>query len=118
MENTEIKSSNDLLGFLIKIKDENNDCDLLKVLDVMGSNRSIDLQELINELSGKKLVKQLDTCTVHIYESGINAYISPLKKVFNTLKKPIAYIFTYIMGILSAVIVQMIINMITQSQTP
>lgn len=118
MENTEIKSSNDLLGFLIKIKDENNDCDLLKVLDVMGSNRSIDLQELINELSDKKFVKQMDTCTVHLYESGIDAYVSPLKKIFNILKKPVTYIFTYIMGILSAVIAQMIINMITQNTTP
>lgn len=118
MKNSEIKNSNDLLGFLIQIKDNNNNCDLGIVLSAMGTDKNLDLLNLMNELSANGFIKQIDTCTVHIYEKGMTSYISPQKKIWNNIKMPLSYVFTYIMGILSTVIAQLILNAIASNTIP
>lgn len=118
MRKNVIKDSNDLLGFLIANKDQNNDCDLYTVLDVIGDNKSLDLQHLINELVANNLIAQTDTCTVHIFEQGFNVYLSPQKKLWNIVKRPLSYVFTYILGILSTVIAQLIIDAIMTNTKP
>ena len=109
-----IKDSNDLLGFLIQIKDESNNCNLLLVLDEIGTDRELDLVMMLNELADRKILIQLDCETVRLYESGIASYISPMKANWNKVKVPISYIFTYIMGIVSAVVSQLILNLIVK----
>lgn len=118
MKNSEIRNSNDLLGFLIRIKDSNNNCDLGIVLNAMGTDKSLDLLNLLNELSACGYIKQVNTCTVHIYEKGIISYVSPRRKIWNNIKMPLSYVLTYIMGILSSVIAQLIINALTSNATP
>lgn len=117
MKKNILKDSNSLLGFLISIKDENNNCDADKIYSVIGYKKSSDLMVLIDELIDKKSVTQADTCTIHILEHGIASYINPAKMLWLKTKKPISYVFAYIMGIISTVIAQLIINSIT-SNTP
>ena len=118
MKKNILKDSNSLLGFLISIKDENNNCNVYRIFDVVGSDKTQEIQMLVNELSNKDFIKQTNTCNIHIFEKGIHSYVGPAKKFWISVKVPLSYIFTYIMGILSTVLAQMIIHAITSKQTP
>lgn len=118
MKKNILKDSNALLGFMISVKDDSNNCKVDKIFDVVGYNKTLEIQNLINELSDKNLVKQTNTQNIYIFEQGISAYVSPAKQLWRNVKAPISYIFTYIMGILSSVAVQLIIDAITSNTTP
>lgn len=113
MKKHEIKTDNELLGFLIKIKNDNNDCDITDVFKGFGSDRDEDLMAMFNEMQDQGLINVKDFSTVHINPKGINSYVSPAKRVWSGIKQPLSYVFTYIMGILSAVIAQLIVFSIT-----
>lgn len=113
MKKNILKDSNTFLGFLISAKDDKNNCNVDKIFDEVGCDKTMEIQLLVNELAEKNFVKQTNTRNIYVCEKGIASYISPSKQIWLNIKSPVSYIFTYIIGILSTVIAQMIINAIT-----
>lgn len=103
-----ITNDNDFLGALIKCSNQNNDCD---IIDLMEKYKISDLDciPFIKSLESENLVNMIDTCTVHVYPQGISAYVSPKKKakklVLNSSKSLFKFILTYVLGIVSGLII-------------
>lgn len=112
MNNDILKGSATLLRFMISVKNQNNDCKVGKIYDAFDVS-SADLQNLVDELSAQGYVRQTSTNNIHILPKGISAYGSPVRSFWTRFKKPISYVFTYIMGILSTIIAELIILAIT-----
>lgn len=112
MNKDTLKDSSTLLRFMISVKNQNNDCKIGTIYDTFDVG-SIDLQNLVNELSAQGYVWQTSTNNIHILPKGISAYGSPARSFWTRFQKPISYVFAYIMGILSTVIAELIILAIT-----
>lgn len=109
MEKDILKNNITLLRFMISVKDENNNCNVQKIYKSIDSNKSsMDIQNLINELAAQGYVHQTNLNNVHILPKGISEYGTLTSSFWSMYKKPISYIFTYIMGILSTIIVELI----------
>ena len=110
-----IKNENDFLGFLISIKNENDDVSVIKTFRESGLS-NIDCAHYFKSLSSKGLLDFIDTDTYHLYPHGISSYVSPLKRlslwVAKLLVLTIKNLIVYIAGILSAVIAGVILGLI------
>lgn len=108
-----LKNNITLLRFMISVRNKNNDCNVEKIYTVTGTDRLLDIQTLINELAAQGYVRQTSTTNVHILPKGIDEYGTPISSFWSIYKKPISYVFTYIMGILSTIIAELIIIALT-----
>lgn len=95
---TEIKDENDLLGFMIQNKDSNNDFNVNILRKKFGDNRLLDFEKMIQLLQEKNLVCLTSFDYVHIYQNGINSYISPLKKAWIFAKPVITHLLSAVLG--------------------
>lgn len=103
-----IKNENDFLGYLISVKDSENNVDLEKLIksEILPN---LDVSELVNILVSKNYAKQTDSCTLHLYTWGISAYIPTWKRigiwVIKLLVLTIKNLILFVGGILSGIIV-------------
>lgn len=108
-----IKDANDFLGFIISIKNKENLCNIEKILNGSGLSNLM-CSTYISELSSKKYVKQIDTCTLFILPSGLSAYISPARKFrlqfLNTSKLLLKFLIPYLLGLFSDDIYKIIVS--------
>lgn len=114
MKRNILKNSSTLLRFLISEMDKNNNCKVGKIYDYSTDYVSIDINNLLDELSQKNYIQITSMNSVHILPLGIEKYGTPLKTFWTNTKKPISYIVTYILGLLSAVATQLIINALNE----
>lgn len=104
----QIKNENDFLGYLISVKDSENNVDLEKLIksEILPN---LDISELVNILESKNYTKQIDTCTLHLYTWGISAYIPTWKRIGIWIAKllilTIKNLILFVGGILSGIIV-------------
>lgn len=105
MRNNILKDSNSLLGFMISAMDKDNNCDVYKIFNIVGNDKTLDIQNLIDELSAKGYVKQTNSTNIHIFANGVCSYISTPKSIWIKSKVVIAYFG----GILTTVIAELIV---------
>lgn len=88
----ELKDSNDLFGLILKLKNQNNICQITKIMKETETD-SITLQKWINELQSKKYIKQISMDDIFVDKQYEKKYLSPLKKFFNRIVSFIKIIF-------------------------
>ena len=108
-----IKNENDLLGFLIKLKDKNNKV-RNHILLQQSQMDSVSLEHLMKGLiENHYVIYSMDTTT--ITKLGENNYISPLKKFFSCIRN----IALYLLGVITPYVVEVVITFVkTLLETP
>lgn len=103
-----IKNENDFLGFLIKIKQNNGNISVSRILKESELN-NIDCAHYLKSLQTKGYIQYMDTETYHIYPEGINAYVSFPKKLTRFIEKILIFttkeLFVFISGVASGLLV-------------
>ena len=107
-----IKNENDLLGILIKNKDQNNMVEI-NLLKSIADIDQFSLQELISRLSAKKyLLPSMSAVT--LTDLGIRNYVSPRKKFAMWMAKMLVLtvknLLFYVAGIISGILVSYFSN--------
>lgn len=110
MKNSSIIDDNNLLGYLISIKDDSNRVDLTTVARFMGPERSVETKVLLDILETKNYIVNRSFDHATLTKLGIKSYVSNQRKHWNKFKNFVSYIILYILGILSSVISQYIID--------
>jgi hypothetical protein len=75
-----IKDSNDFFGYLISIKNKDNNVVLGRISKDYGDSSIDDFIDYINELEEMKYIKINSLEDIHIVKSKEHNYISPFKK--------------------------------------
>lgn len=114
-----IKDENDFLGFLISIKNDNNDIDVIKMLK--QSNLSeLDCSYYLRVLSEQDYIRYLDTQTYHIEPKGLSVYTSPFQKgtsiFLNSAKSLLKFLIPFLLGLFSGDIYKLIVGLFTANQ--
>ena len=78
-----IKDSNDFFGYLISIKNKDNNVVLGRISKDYGDSAIDDFIDYINELEEMKYIKINSLEDIHIVKSKEHNYISPLKKIID-----------------------------------
>lgn len=111
-----IKNENDFLVFLISIKDDNNNIDVLKMLK-QSNISELDCSAYLSMLFNQGYIKYLDTQTYHIEPSGVNAYISLKRKnisiFLNLTKGLLKFLVPFLLGLFSNDIYRLIVSFFT-----
>lgn len=102
----EIINKNDLLGFMLQIQNTNHDCYADLIIKKMGIEKSSDLEYFISELQNDGFIKIMGLNDIHITPKGQKGYISPLKNKWLKAKPYVLYIITYILGILTPLLIE------------
>lgn len=102
-----IKNENDFLGFLIKIKQDNGDISVSRILKESGLN-NIDCSHYLKFLQSKGYIQYMDSETYHIYPDGISAYVPTSKKFFLRLRD----ILLYLLGVITPYLVEIVIEIV------
>lgn len=103
-----VTNENDFIGIMMKCKNEQDICDVRKIIELSGMT---DMQCLsfIQSLSSKKIIRGLDTCYIQINPIAYSIYESPQKKAGKSFLKLsvsfLKFIITYILGIVSGLII-------------
>lgn len=103
-----ITNENDFIGIMMKCKNEQDVCDMRKIIELSGMT---DMQCLpfIQSLSEKQIVRVLDTCYIQINPIAYSIYESPKKKAGKSFLKLsislLKFVITYILGIISGLII-------------
>lgn len=104
----QIKNENDFLGYLISVKNSENNINLKKLVE-SEILPSLDISELVNILVSKNYATQADTYTLHLYTWGISAYVPTWKRIclwiLKLLVLTIKNLILFVGGILSGIIV-------------
>ena len=109
-----IKNENDLLGFIIMNKDQNNEIKTNYLISIANTDL-VSLSELVDRLVAKKyLIFSYDILS--LTDIGIRNYVSTQKRFAIWLSKllvlTIKNAMVYIAGILSGILVAYISNML------
>lgn len=103
-----ITNENDFIGIMMKCKNEQDICDVRKIIELSGMT---DMQCLpfIQSLSAKNIIRGLDTCYIQINPIAYSIYESPQKKAGKSFLKLsisfLKFVITYILGIVSGLII-------------
>lgn len=100
-----IKNENDFIGFLIKIKQDNGDISVSRILKESELN-NIDCAHYLKSLQSKGYIQYMDSETYHIYPDGISSYVPNSKKFLLRLRD----IILYLLGVITPYLVELIID--------
>lgn len=107
-----IKNENDLLGFLIKNMNSDNECNSYNCLTTSGLDNHSFLS-FIKSLESKNYITTLDFCTYRVTDIGLHNYESPTmntkKSFFSFSKYAFNKIICFIAGIISALVAAYIV---------
>lgn len=96
-----IKDSNDLLGYILFIKDSKNEFSYSEIIDKMGENRSLDMNKYLDELCGKGYINRNNYENGYVYSNSEYFYISPKRKIWLKIRSPLMAFLGYIVGLIS-----------------
>lgn len=103
-----IKNRNDFLGFLIRIKNMENNVSINDAIEASGLT-NLDFSELVNQILESHYAIQTDLNTLHLFPWGIAAYTPKWKRISLWFLKlcvlTVKNLILYIGGILSGIIV-------------
>lgn len=103
-----ITNENDFIGIMMKCKNEQDVCNVCKIIELSGMT---DLQCLpfIQTLSAKGIIQKIDLESIQINPIAYSIYESPKKKTGKSFLKLsislLKFIITYILGIVSGLII-------------
>lgn len=103
-----ITNENDFIGVMMKCKNEQDICDVMKIIELSGMS---DMQCLtfIQSLSSKGIIRSVDTQYIQINPIAYSVYESPKKKAGKSFLKLsvslLKFVVTYILGIISGLII-------------
>jgi hypothetical protein len=98
-----IKDSNDFFGYLISIKNKDNNVVLGRISKDYGDSSIDDFIDYINELEEMKYIKINSLEDIHIVKSKEHNYISPFKKIIDYIGPKLFYVLVYFMGLCSPI---------------
>lgn len=98
-----IKDSNDFFGYLISIKNKDNNVVLGRISKDYGDSAIDDFIDYINELEEMKYIKINSLEDIHIVKSKEHNYISPFKKIIDYIGTKLVYVLVYFMGLCSPI---------------
>nr|DAZ60863.1 MAG TPA: hypothetical protein [Caudoviricetes sp.] len=98
-----IKDSNDFFGYLISIKNKDNNVVLGRISKDYGDSAIDDFIDYINELEEMKYIKINSLEDIHIVKSKEHNYISPFKKIIDYIGPKLVYVLVYFMGLCSPI---------------
>lgn len=96
-----INDSNDMLGYILFIKDKNGDFKIDKVIEKIGTERNADFNKYINELIESKCICIQGTNEGHLFPEAKKMYISNLKKIWLKIQSPLYIFGGYVVGIIN-----------------
>lgn len=97
----EINDSNDLLGYILNIQDNNGDFAANSIINFMGIQRKDDTEKYFSDLMNEGYIKRNGTDEFHVYPHAKKAYISPLKKMWLKIRPALMCFLGYIIGLIS-----------------
>ena len=103
-----ITNENDFIGVMMKCKNENDICNVGKIIEISGMS---DMQCLpfIQSLTAKGIIQKVDLESVQLNTVAYSIYESPKKKVGKSFLKLsvsfLKFVITYILGIISGLII-------------
>lgn len=101
-----IKDSNDLLGYLLKIQNDNHVCKANQIYNKIGAGKDKDIKHFLFELEYKNYIEIQSTNSIYITPNGQKGFLTNFKKAWCKIKPCLKTIITYIAGIISTLIVQ------------
>lgn len=96
----EIKNENDFLGALISLKNENNEVDIGKLVKEYKLSYNL-CSDYLKVLERKGYVAFVHLSGYRILPPGIEAYISPMKKIFNFCIAILKILVPFFLGMFS-----------------
>ena len=108
-----IKNENDFLKYFSKNANDHGEVEILEVFNYKIISRE-DLTDFINVTSSKGYIKFIDFEHYRITPYGKSAYIPFWKRLFRSLfsgaKITVREIISFLLGIFSAIIIQIVLN--------
>ena len=103
-----ITNDNDFLGAAIKLANEYDDCTITKLAKKYGMTTNNCLP-FIKSLESQNYIAMNGSDSFHIFPQGKAAYVSPAKKkaksVFKLSVSLLKYVVSYILGIISGLVI-------------
>lgn len=101
-----IKSPNHLLGEMIKLMKDNNECDITPIIQKAGKENSINLAKYLDILCENKYIRSITPSVYYIYSDGTKSYVTPVKKFAKKAFPYFTHILAYILGLFSSIFPQ------------
>lgn len=103
----------EFLDVLMKCKDNENNCTYSKIAELSGLD-SLEVNDYIKILKSKNMITPLDLETIHINSAAISNYATPITRALRSFVDKavplLKFLVTYILGIISGLIVAYLTN--------
>lgn len=95
----EINDSNDMLGYILDIQDENGNFNVNTIIDFMGVVRKDDTEKYLADLIDDGYIIRNDFVYFHVYPHSRKAYVTKTQKVWIKISPSLFAFSGWLLGI-------------------